>query len=173
MTIKIREKAASCAELVLITNGAGLLKPQIFSMLKETACACRFFNIWLKLDAGTPGWYQKMNRCDIPYKKLILKIKEFSACAPVTIQTMLCAINGKGPPDSEAAAWEMLALELATIAAKKTGCIRKVQLYGKARSAPEDPYTSALPADYLENRAASLRRVFSENGIVTPVEIYL
>jgi hypothetical protein len=31
----------------------------------------------------------------------------------VIIQTMVCSINGRPPPDTEAAAWEQLALELA------------------------------------------------------------
>jgi histidinol dehydrogenase len=171
MACKVREKAVPNAELVLITNGAGLLKPQIFSLLKDTAVSCRFFNIWLKLDAGTPGWYQKMNRCAIPHEKLIAKIKEFTACAPVTIQTMLCSIEGKSPSEEEEAAWEKLTLELAAAAGSEGG-IRKVQLYGKARSSPEDPLASPLPVEYLEKRSASLRRIFLKNSISTLVETY-
>jgi hypothetical protein len=55
----------------------------------------------------------------------------------------------------------------------KANGIRKVQLYGKARSAPEDPLASQLPESYLEERAASLRRVFTSKEISIPVEIYL
>jgi histidinol dehydrogenase len=51
--------------------------------------------------------------------------------------------------------------------------VRKVQIYGKARPSPEDPKASPLPAQRLEQRAASLRRAFSQNDILTPVEIYL
>jgi histidinol dehydrogenase len=168
----IRAEIASSAELVVITNGVGLLQPQVFSLLKDTA-ACPEFNIWLKLDAGTSGWYQKMNRTTIPFEKLITKIKEFVSCAPVTIQTMLCAIDGESPPREEAQAWEALVCELAATAANGTGGIRKVQIYGKARPAPEDPLASSLPENYLEERAASLRRVFADRSIITPVEVYL
>jgi histidinol dehydrogenase len=168
----IRREMVPAAELVLITNGAGLLQPEIFSLLKENSS----LNIWLKLDAGTSDWYQKINRTAIPFEKLIAKIKEFAASAPVTIQTMLCAVDGKGPPDEEAREWETLALELAAIAAAAGG-IRKVQIYGKARPAPEDPRTTALPVEYLEERAASLRRALAAAKSraqipVPPVEVF-
>jgi len=170
---RVRGELAPSAELVLITNGAGLLQQRVFSLLAEAAAGPLALNIWLKLDAGTSGWYQKMNRAAIPFEKLITKIKEFAACAPVTLQTMLCAVDGSGPPDEEAQAWENLALELAVIAANgKSGGIRKVQIYGKARPAPEDPKAQALPVDYLEARAASLRRALTEKGIAAPVEVY-
>jgi histidinol dehydrogenase len=168
----VRAQLSPSAELVVITNGAGLLQPQIFSLLKDAAVSPAL-NIWLKLDAGTSGWYQKMNRSSIPFEKLIAKIKEFAACAPFTIQTMLCVIDGERPPDDEARAWETLVCELAEIAVSGKGAIRKVQIYGKARSAPEDPLASALPETYLENRASSLRRAFETRGIITLVEVYL
>ena len=168
----IRAQAAAQAELVVITNGAGLLQPQIFSLLKDAAKNNKF-NIWLKLDAGTPGWYQKINRTAISFEKITARIKEFTACAPVTIQTMLCAVKGDGPPHDEESAWESLVCELAETAASGTGSIRKVQIYGKARPAPEDPLASPLPASFLEKRASSLRRAFAERNITTQVEVYL
>ena len=169
----IRGELAPAAELVLITNGAGLLQPHIFSLLADAAAGPLALNIWLKLDAGTPGWYQQINRAAIPFEKLIVKIKEFIACAPITIQTMLCAIDGNAPPPEEAQAWETLVGELAVIAANgKSGGIRKVQIYGKARPSPEDPKTTPLPVNYLEDRAASLRRALTAKDIATPVEVF-
>jgi histidinol dehydrogenase len=167
----VREETAPSAELVVITNGAGLLQPQLFSLLADAA-VCPEFNIWLKLDAGTPAWYQKMSRSSIPFEKLTAKIKEFVSCAPVTVQTMLCAIDGECPPHEEAQAWETLVCELAVTAANGTGGIRKVQIYGKARPAPEDPLASPLSVVYLEERASSLRNAFETRGIITPVEVY-
>jgi histidinol dehydrogenase len=170
---RVRGELAPAAELVVITNGAGLLRPHIFSLLADAASGSLALNIWLKLDAGTPGWYQQINRAAIPFEKLIAQIKEFAACAPVTIQTMLCAVDDSAPPPDEAKAWETLALELAVIAARgKGGGIRKVQIYGKARPSPEDPKTAPLPATYLEERAASLRRAFTAQNIKTPIEVY-
>jgi len=176
---KIREQAAPSAKLVIITNGAGLLQKRTFSLLKETAVNYSMHDIWLKLDAGTPYWYQKMSRSSIPFEKIMEKIKEFASCAPVTIQTMLCAIDAEIPPQEEVQAWETIICELnetdlfkqSTV--KGTSNIRKVQLYGKARSAPEDPSASSLPAEYLKSRAVSLRRRFEEKNIITPVNLYL
>jgi histidinol dehydrogenase len=161
---RIRVEMVPTAELVLITNGSGLFDAQLFNLLAEAAGSAAL-NIWLKLDAGSPEWYKKINRTEIPHNKLISKIKEFTACAPLTIQTMLCAIDGHSPPPEEAQAWENLILELAAIAGNGTGNIRKIQLYGKARASPDDPKTSALPLVYLEQRAASLRRFFPHVAI--------
>jgi len=176
----IRAQTAPSAKLVVITNGAGLLQPQIFSLLKEYALLPTT-DIWLKVDAGTQGWYNKINRCAIPYEKLITVIKEFVSCATVTIQTMLCAVNGEQPSETEKQAWESLVCELAANTVKEannvgdkiSSSIHKIQLYGKARSAPEDPLAASLPEDYLEERADSLRRIFSEKDISIPVEVYL
>jgi histidinol dehydrogenase len=176
----IRAETAPSARLVVITNGAGMLQPQIFSLLKEYALLPTT-DIWLKVDAGTQDWYNKINRCAIPFEKLIAVIKEFVSCATVTIQTMLCAINGEQPSETEKQAWESLVCELAlntekcanNVGAKINVGVRKVQLYGKARSAPEDPLASQLAEDYLEERADSLRNLFIEKGISVPIEVYL
>jgi histidinol dehydrogenase len=170
---RVRAEMAPSAELVLITNGAGLLQPRVFYLLAGAAAGPLALNIWLKLDAGTSGWYQQINRAAIPFEKIIAQIKKFAACAPVTIQTMLCAVDGSAPPEEEARAWETLVCALAVIAANGTGGgIRKVQVYGKARPAPEDPKTQALPVNYLDERAESLRRAFAKKGIATRVEVY-
>jgi histidinol dehydrogenase len=165
---RIRNELIPSAELVLITNGAGLLQPQIFSLLKDAATDSMALNIWVKLDAGTQHWYEKINRTNISFTDLTEKIKEFVLRAPFTIQTMLCAVDESESPQEEEKAWEQLALEIAM-----KGNIRKVQLYGKARSSPEDPKTTSLPREYLEKRAASLRKKLSQKANATPVEVYL
>jgi len=168
----IRAQKVPSAKLVVITNGTGLLQTNIFALLQDAAInPCT--DIWLKLDAGTPDWYQKMNRCALPYNSLINKIKEFTSCAVVTIQTMLCAVNGGAPPETEERAWEELVCDFAANSAANSGGIRKVQLYGKARPAPNDPLASALPCEYIEKRAASLRRRFADKKIVTPVAVFI
>ncbi|MCL2214828.1 MAG: hypothetical protein FWC06_06410 [Treponema sp.] len=168
----IRAETASDAKLVVITNGTGLLQSDIFSLLKDAAIS-PLVDIWLKLDAGTPDWYQRMNRCAVPYDNLINIFKDFTSCAVVTIQTMLCAVKGDVPAETEERAWEALICKLAANSENNAGGIRKVQLYGKARPAPEDPSASRLPDEYLEKRAASLRRRFAEKNITTPVEIFI
>jgi len=192
---RIRGELSPSAELVLITNGAGLLDQKIFSLLAEAAAPSiegepsqegkgpLALDIWLKLDAGTLHWYQLINRTEIPHDKLIAKIKEFAALAPFTIQTMLCAVDGKAPPPDEARAWEALVLELAAIAAGKIrrgtfarsrslgGRFRKIQIYGKARPSPDDPKAQELPIAYLEERAASLKQALGGSSQI-PIEVF-
>ena len=169
---RVRGEMATAAQLVVITNGAGLLRPKTFSLLADAASGDIALHIWLKLDAGTAGWYRKINRAAIPFEKLMAHIKKFAAAAPVTIQTMLCAVDGGAPPPEEAHAWENVVCALAVIAANGSGGIRTVQMYGKARPAPDDPKAQALPVEYLESRAVSLRRAFAAHNITTPVETY-
>jgi len=181
LAARVRNEMAAGAELVLITNGAGLLDEKLFSLLHEAAHSLAL-NIWLKLDAGTPEWYKKINCSDVPFDTLLAAIKQFAAVAPVTIQTMLCAVDGEGPPPEETSAWEQIMLELAATAAGQignaagssagspAGGIRKVQIYGKARPSPDDPKTTPLPVAYLEERAASLREKF--NSAFPQVEVF-
>jgi histidinol dehydrogenase len=171
---RIRGELAPSAKLVLITNGAGLLNQKIFSLLVESAAPSLegenplALDIWLKLDAGTPNWYQMINRSEIPHDRLITKIKEFAALAPFTIQTMFCAVDGKTPPLDETHVWENLVVGLAAIAAGK---ISKIQIYGKARPSPDDPKAQELPVTYLEERAASLKKALGDASQI-PIEIY-
>jgi histidinol dehydrogenase len=169
---RVRRDLAAAAKLVLITNGSGLLDKRIFSLLRDAANETPGLDIWLKLDAGTPEWYEKINRSELPFEEIIEKIKEFTLNAPLTIQTMICAVDNEGPPPGEAEAWEKLLVELA-VSAKK---LNKVQIYGKARPSPEDPLAAALPVEFLEERALSLRRVLdsalAQGGTAPLVEVY-
>jgi histidinol dehydrogenase len=168
---RIRDRTVPEAALVVITNGTGLLKDDTRTFLQEAALSFGKLNIWLKLDAGTPAWYKKMDRSAVPFDTLIECIRNFTAFAPVTIQTMICAMNGKEPPPEEEAAWVRLVRELAghggennaarnsntALSNSITAGIQAVQIYGKARPAPEDPLTEALPRAVLEKRAELLR----------------
>jgi histidinol dehydrogenase len=169
----VRSRLAPNAKLVLITNGAGLLKERIFTLLINSANGTAALDIWLKLDAGTPQWYKKINRSEIPYYELVNVIKNFTKKTTVTIQTILCTVDGFGPSINEKQTWEQLLCELSQNGTKDKGGIRKVQLYGKVRPAPEDPKASALPVTYLEERAASLYNAFIAGKINPPViEVY-
>jgi histidinol dehydrogenase len=153
--------------------------------------------IWLKLDAGTPAWYEQMERSRVPFAALIEKIREFTRLAPVTIQTMICAVGGRAAPEEEEGAWVRLVAGLCNgkgsnavdgsivasssitdgigsntvdmssitigLGSNAVG-VQAVQIYGKARPAPEDPLAESLPPSVLENRAALLR-----GALKTPV----
>jgi hypothetical protein len=101
-----------------------------------------------------------MSRSSIPFDSLMNRFREFAALAPVIIQTMLCKIGGEAPPPEEAQAWEKLVTELARTGTGIAG-IRGVQIYGKARPAPDDPLAESLPESFLEDRAQSLLKALA------------
>jgi histidinol dehydrogenase len=149
-------------KIVVITNGTCLLNDALFALLVKYAQE-PFFHLWLKLDAGTESWYKAIDRSEISFAALTEKIRAFVKISPVTIQTMLCKINGALPPEEERTAWENMALDLAA-----TSNVREFHLYGKARPAPEDPLAEAAPAAYLESRADSLRERLSKTDLTAP-----
>jgi histidinol dehydrogenase len=169
----IRDQAVPGAALVLITNGSGLLDDRLFDYLARAALGPRALRIWLKLDAGTEAWYRVIDRSGIPFYTLTGRIRDFAARAPVILQTMICAVEGRGPSREEADAWVRLVLELAS---GPPGGLRGVQIYGKARPAPEDPLAEALPQSFLEARAASLRKALGCGApgfaLTIPVEVF-
>jgi histidinol dehydrogenase len=160
-----RNALAPNADIVVITNGAGLFDEDVFDLLKHAVT--RNVRIWLKLDAGTAEWFSLVNKSSIDFDALVARIRAFAQSSPVTIQTMLCSIYGKLPSNAEEAAWTDLALDLAL-----TDNVRLFQLYGKARPAPADPAAAPAPRVYLDKRAASLRAKLSGAGLSTPVEVY-
>ncbi|MDR2312929.1 MAG: radical SAM protein [Spirochaetaceae bacterium] len=185
----LRDKLVPAAKLVLISNGTALEDPGIFELLRNAAAkngsspGARGLHIWLKLDAGTEAWYHAMNRSDFSFSALISRIRDFAGSgAPFTIQTMVCRIRNIPPPAEEEAAWLELVTDIARIAAKAGPeprrenvfgpGLRGVQIYGKARPAPEDPLARAVPAAALENRSKLLRAALRRAGIALPVEVY-
>jgi histidinol dehydrogenase len=166
---RLRERLAPAAALVVITNGTGLRDEKTFACMRDAARGEAAFggllDIWLKLDAGTPEWYEEINRSTVPFEELTACIRRFIRAAPATLQTMVCAVRGGEPPAEEEAAWVRLAAELA---AQQPG-VRKVQIYGKVRPAPEDPLAEALPEALLEKRAEALR---AAAGLSVPVAVF-
>ena len=163
------------AQVVLITNGTGLLFQGTFNLLANAAN--EGLAIWIKLDAGSPEWYERINRSHIPFDIRIDAIRRFLSVAPATIQTMLCKIEGAPPPPEEANAWVRLVADLAAAnktKKTKTG-MQMVQLYGKARPAQEDPLAEQLPDAYLTERAKALQTALAGKGLsrkAVPIEVF-
>lgn len=166
---RLRDDSAPAASLVVITNASALGNSDTAGLLRDAATgrigsAGSPLDIWLKLDAGTEGWYRRIDRGALPFTALLASIRAFVSTCPVTIQTMLCAVDGEPPPAEEERAWTELLVSLARGGDGRRNGIRRVHLYGKARPAPEDPKAEQLPASYLEARAAAARRALSEAG---------
>lgn len=177
LAFRLRDELFPAASLVLITNGSTLLDPGTFELLRSAAAGARQrsaetrrrptegLDVWLKVDAGTEAWFRKIDRSSVPFGALTRTFLRFASQAPLTIQTMLCAIDGEVPGPREAEAWQELVLSLvAASGAAPATLVRRVHVYGKARPAPEDPLAQALPREYLEERAESLRRALKALG---------
>lgn len=209
LAFRLRDELFPAASLVLITNGSTLLDPGLFELLRSAATGEAWssavtgprpmggLDVWLKVDAGTEGWYRKIDRSSVPYGPLMGVFHRFASLAPLTIQTMLCAIDGEVPGPQEARAWQDRLLNLVVAGATdqarmgsggaeadgsvaegraprspslapatlvRRTLVRRVHVYGKARPAPEDPLAQALPEEYLEERADSLRRALKALG---------
>jgi histidinol dehydrogenase len=167
----IRNELASEAKLVLITNGTMLLHQQTFDYLIDAATGSKKLDIWLKIDAGTESWYKMIDRSDVSFIDLVDTIKRFAALAPFTIQTMLCSVDGLVPSSKEKSSWIDFVSELSFIAKKSFG-VKAIQIYGKARPAPEDPKAQVLPDDVLYARAKLLQSIYEKNDLKTPINVY-
>jgi histidinol dehydrogenase len=163
----VREEMAAGADLVVISNGTGLLRQDCFNFLEGVVRPPVSARLWIKLDAGSPAWYEKINGCAIGFDRLTGAVKEFSRNNECVIQTMHCSVNGESPSVEEVCAWAALTAEIA-----KPGNVRLVQVYGKARPSPHDPVCAALPESSLEERAGALQMAFETAGIRTSVAIY-
>ncbi|WP_304224063.1 hypothetical protein [Gracilinema caldarium] len=179
---QLRNELYSQAKLVLITNGTGLLNPETADFLAIAARGAmepfsgtgKELEIWLKVDAGTEAWYRKINRSAISFESLCRAIEDFAGRAPFVIQTMVCKIGGQPAPQEEVRAWENLVRRLVelsgTVPPPRPGP-QRLQLYGKARPAPEDPLAEPVDEAYLLERRASLIRKLEPYTI--PVEVFV
>jgi histidinol dehydrogenase len=172
--LEIRDEAALAVapnvapNVVVISNGAGLLRRDGFDFFKACSRPPYSVRFWIKLDAGSAGWYKKINDGVVDFEQLVSAIKEFSQESELVIQTMHCAVDGVPPSIEEMRSWAELVAEIAA-----PGNVKQAQIYGKSRQSFYDPLCTSLPLASLEERADILRAAFGEAGVKnTPVGVY-
>jgi histidinol dehydrogenase len=166
----LRDADAPDAQIVIITNGTGLLHKETFNVLKTANVGYKNVMPWIKLDAGTEDWYKKIDVSNIPYADLIEAIQMYAdgSPSPFIIQTMHCAVNNEEPSLHELAAWTERVVKLSG-----AGNVVAAHIYGKARPSPGDPVCSALPLASLQNRARLLESALAAAGLAAiPVEVF-
>ena len=85
-------------KLALITNGTGLdLRPVQESLQYFT----HDDEIWIKLDAGTQDYMDRVNRSEVPLEKVIANILLVARQRPVVIQSLFPLVFGQEPPPEE------------------------------------------------------------------------
>lgn len=128
-------------KLVLITDAACLNRPGVRRAIRRMQEGTH--EVWAKLDAGTPEYYETVNRSLVPYARILRNISETARWCPLFIQTLILRVNGAPPPESEIIAY---ADRLNTIQSQG-GKILGLQLYTLARPAPTVLATALFDAE--------------------------
>ncbi len=136
--------------LVLITNGSGLGRPEMVAA--HDLFAARGGTFWIKLDAGTEGWYREICRTEVPFDRVLDNLRAAARRHPVVVQSMFLSWHGREPTKGEVAAWTG---RLGDVVAAG-GRLALVQVYTVARATAE-PGAGALAAGVLEGIAAAAR----------------
>jgi len=94
------------AELVIITNSTGFLDHEVAELLRAWQKEAGL-RLWAKLDAGMQDWFERISGSDYDLRQICAAIADFARDAPmpITIQTMLCALDGDAPGPGEALAY--------------------------------------------------------------------
>jgi wyosine [tRNA(Phe)-imidazoG37] synthetase (radical SAM superfamily) len=138
-------------KMVLITNAAGFDHPQVQKGLEHFT---KSDEIWVKLDGGTQGFLDKVNRPKLTLDKTLENILALARRRPVIIQSLFAVINGEEPPFEEIKEYAQRLKELKNNGAQ----ISLVQIYSATR-----PMSHAecghLPLKFLSEIAQTVRRV--------------
>lgn len=138
-------------KIVLITNAAGLDRPQVQSGLKLFTGSDE---VWAKLDAGTQDFMDQVNRAECPLEKILANILRLARQRPVIIQSLFSRWNGDEPPAGEIEHYARRLRELKEAGAQ----IPLVQIYSATRPTPHSE-CGHLPLKALSQIAERVREV--------------
>jgi len=146
--------------IVLITDAAGLDKTSVKAGL---ALMDRHQGeIWGKLDAGTEGYYQLVNRSPVKFERILANLRDTARVRPIIIQSLFLKTHGAVMDTPELHAYCQRLRDIVFAG----GQIREVHAYTIARPTPE-PWATALTAAELVKIAETIRQ---ETGL--KVEIF-
>ena len=141
-------------KLALITNGTGL-------DLRPVQDSLRYFThddeIWIKLDAGTQAFMDRVNHSQVPLEKVIANILLVGRQRPIIIQSLFPSVLGQEPPPEEI---DEYILRLGDL--KRSGArIALVQIYSATRPTAH-PDCGHLP---LKKLSRICQRIKAETGL--------
>jgi wyosine [tRNA(Phe)-imidazoG37] synthetase (radical SAM superfamily) len=146
-------------KVTLITNGTALDSATAKEGLQYFT---RSDEIWIKLDAGTQSYMDRVNRSEVALDKIVHNIMELGRQRPIVIQSLFPAIDGAEPLQEEVTQYINRLNELKTGGAQ----IALVQIYSATRPMLHSE-CGHLP---LKSLSAICRRVRTETGL--KVEIF-
>jgi wyosine [tRNA(Phe)-imidazoG37] synthetase (radical SAM superfamily) len=146
--------------LVLITNAAYLDRPAVHKALE--ILDENNGEIWAKLDAGTEGYFRRVNRPNMDLNRILKNILDAARIRPVVIQSLWFRLQGEFPSVNEVEAYCCRLNALLSGGGK----LKYLQLYTIARD-PSDPSVSPLSNDELDQIASAVK-----TRVPVPVEVF-
>ena len=143
---ELRDRRGLGMPMRLITNATLLDRPRVKSALPF------FDELWCKLDAGTEGYFHKVDGTRFPFRKVLDNLLATARERPIVIQSMFLTWEGAGPVEAEVDAYAQRLSEIAL----RGGRIDLVQIYTVARR-PADPRVGSLTDARLEEIATRVR----------------
>jgi len=143
-----KELCADSVKIVLITNASALYRVPVRAALE--VMLQNNGEIWAKLDAGTPEFYQTISRSTVPFQTIRSNLIHFTQDLPVVIQTCFLALYGKGPSADEVRHYAERLKELDKVS--------YVQIYTVARNTPEN-WATPLENRQLDDISATVRQL--------------
>lgn len=141
-------------KLALITNGTGLdLRPVQDSLQYFT----HDDEIWIKLDAGTQDYMDRVNRGEVPLQKVMENILLVARQRPVVIQSLFPSVLGEEPSPQEIDEYILRLQDLKQGGAR----IALVQIYSATRPIAH-PDCGHLP---LKTLSQISHRIKAETGL--------
>jgi wyosine [tRNA(Phe)-imidazoG37] synthetase (radical SAM superfamily) len=145
-------------KMVLITNGTWLDLSPVQEGLRYFT---REDEIWIKLDAGTQTYMDRVNRSEVSLDKIMKNARLIGRKRPIIIQSLFPLIAGQEPPPEEIDQYIQRLNEL-----KDGGAmISLVQIYSATRPTAH-PGCGHLP---LQSLARICRRIKTETGLKAEV----
>jgi wyosine [tRNA(Phe)-imidazoG37] synthetase (radical SAM superfamily) len=152
--VHVRARGFPFFKMVLITNGTCLDLPPVQEGLRYFT---RQDEIWIKLDAGTQSYMDRVNRSEISLAKVMENARLIGRKRPIIIQSLFPLISGQEPLTEEIDQYIQRLREL-----KDGGTmISQVQIYSATRPTAHSG-CGHLP---LQSLAGICRRIKTEAGL--------
>jgi wyosine [tRNA(Phe)-imidazoG37] synthetase (radical SAM superfamily) len=151
-TVRLKEELGfSDLKVVLLSNATLLDRPRVKEALALMDGSCGEF--WLKLDAGTEGYYRLIDRTMIPFRKVLDNILKTAMLRPVVLQSLFMKVRGDAPSRDEIGAYCDRVREILD----EGGGIKLIQIYTVARP-PAESFVAPLSEAEVDALADDLRR---------------
>ena len=142
-------------KMLLITNASMFHRPHVDRGL--SILDANQGEIWAKLEAGTPEYFQLVDRTPIPFQQILDNIADCARKRPIVIQALFMRIHGESPSAEELGSFCERLCEIA----QGGGQIRLVQVYTVARQ-PAESFVEPLADSEVD---AIVERVQRSTGL--------